>query len=174
MNNFYYTEYKKYYKLYFKLKYQNGGQKIKEGNDVKSAKEYYFQFKKYDHIYDDVELLNRMKNVKYKLIKYDCYLLFIGWENVWDFIDNAWDDVIELLSIKYTNVMDTVSFLFYNDVMLFEATYNDGILYLQHNIQKQDVDTVYNILKNEFNERFKWNKKSDSSMSIKLIRKDGK
>ena len=147
--------------------------KIKEG---KTAEEYYFQFKHYDKRYDVDEILKKLNNIKKELWKHKIYFIFIGWENVWDFIDNAWDDAIEIVAKKMGNsrevdtlkVMDNASLIFYTEHRVFAATYDTGEITLQHNILDKDVNIVYDIFKKEFGNRFKWNKKNDMTLNIKL------
>lgn len=71
------------------------------------------------------------------------------------------------LEMSKINYIDE-AFIFYTENEFFFASYSNGKIYLQHNIIKKDVDTVYNAFKEEFGNRYKWDKESKNAMIITL------
>lgn len=146
--------------------------KLKSASECKSAEEYYSQLKKYEPKYDKKGLLAKLDLVKGDLLKSKIYLIYIGWDTVWDFIDNAWDDAIEILVKKLKvgdyDIMDKVSFLLYTDHRIFWSTIN-GEFHIQHNVLKKDKQTIIDIFKKHFGKSFVWpNQSVKKTITIKL------
>lgn len=91
------------------------------------------------------------------LRKEGIYFLEIGWKLVGNWIDYAWDDVIDMIKklTKAKNDPYDYSFIFYTQHRLFWAK-RDSSLYLQHNILKKDKEIVIQIFKKHFKTKFNW------------------
>jgi hypothetical protein len=130
-----------------------------------SVKQYAFPKKILDEISEELKQTN---------------ILFyhIGWNKVWNMIDNAWDDA-ELLTEnsaivkdirkidKISFTTDIVSFIFYTEHMRYLSEI-EGQLKLQHNILQKDRQNVIKIFTKHFGKNFVWNKKNNKVFVIKL------
>lgn len=169
---------------YISLPDKNGIYKWKKIMFKNSAEEYYCQFPENKPAkYDEKQVLKKLDLIKQKLLQDNIYLYDIGWKDIGNFIDNAWNDVVKLIEKqKYVQNLRKIkenknkyigyltSFVFYTDHQLYWAKRN-GELFFQHNILTKDKQKVIKIFKEQFGKNFKWDGSRTKSMMIKLPKK---
>jgi hypothetical protein len=146
--------------------------KLKDFGKTKTPEEYYSQFKPYEPKYDKVDLLKKLNLVEKELLKSKIYLIHIGWNNVYNFSNYAWDDALEFLQKKLklpnnNSIFDNVSFMFYTDKHLFVATIN-GELPMQNNILNKDKKVINDAFKKYFGKSYKESKNAKQVITVKL------
>ena len=174
-------------KEYLSVPDANGNYKwkrIKSMEDAKSAFEYYGQYPNIKPNYNVIPTVKKLEKVKKELAENNIFLLEIGWEKVWDYVDYAWDDAMEFLdnneSIKklkkksksrnigsYYYLLDTVSFILYSNYTLFWSSI-DGKLPFQFNILERDKDAVIKIFKKYFPKEFSWSGNKKDAIMIRI------
>ena len=152
--------------------------------DAKSAFEYYGQYPNIKPNYNVIPTVKKLEKVKKELAENNIFLLEIGWEKVWDYVDYAWDDAMEFLdnneSIKklkkksksrnigsYYYLLATVSFILYSNYTLFWSSI-DGKLPFQFNILERDKDAVIKIFKKYFPKEFSWSGNKKDAIMIRI------
>ena len=173
---------------------------IKKGNDdnmyVSSAdKNNIYKWKKlvikknpYDHYmqYPEIYLnkhffkykvnsyVKKLDNIAKKLNKENIYFIFVGWNNVFDWIDNAWDEAKEIIYKKSkkrkdinTNDIFKNNFLFCTANNIFLAQ-NTGELAIQWNLSKSALNIVNNIMKNVFGRDYTPPKTIKKTLNLKI------
>lgn len=156
--------------------------KIKDGSKCKSAQEYYMQLPKY---YLDKKFIKYdikpfeiiMKLIKKELEKKNIFFIKIGWKNVYDFIDNAWEDALYYIKNKLYKddkkiktiyeIIDLANFIFYTDNIEFWAKHN-GNLPIQWNLDKNAKKETFEIFKKYFKRKFIQPKSIKKTILIKL------
>lgn len=145
---------------------------LKNKEDTNTAEEYYTQFPENSvPKYDRDDFLDKIKKVEdeFKREKMNIYIFHVKWKNTYNFIDDAWSEVIEILQKKYNikDPLETASFIFYTDHRFFWAGL-DSNLTLQHNIKTSDKDRVIRGFKKYFGKNFEWNGSPNRTIDIKL------
>lgn len=136
-----------------------------EQDYTKSAYEYYSQFEDYTAKYNVKDFIKKTKQVAKVLLKHNIYFLYIGWKNVRDFIDYAWDDAKEYVKKKCN---EECSVIFYTNYRLFWAEYMTGEVFMQHDILKKDKDIVVETFKKYFGKSFSWTGSNRKALLVKL------
>ena len=109
----------------------------------------------------------------------------IGWDTIWNMIDNAWDEAMIMLdedvkrgkikvnkpkkTISYYYLLDTVSFLLYTDTRLYSSSVN-GELFFQFNVLSKDKGTIIKIFKKYFPKGFKWSGNKKDAIMIDITK----
>ena len=155
--------------------------KIKYMEECKTAEDFFMQYPEYYlnkkfYKFDSKEFEKKIKIVTKELEKKKIYLIKIGWEGVFDFIDYAWMDAREIIQKKYFKdikiktgyeIMHYANFIFYTDYRLFWAKH-DGDLYMQWNLDKNGKKEAFEIFKKYFKNKFIEPKNSSKAIIIKL------
>lgn len=149
--------------------------------EAKNAEEFYQQEKPKKLKYNRKSLLANIKKVKKDLAKENVFLIFVPWKNVYNFIDDAEEDVIEIhvpkLLKKKPKLLNSfidnpfkseVSYIYFTDHRLYWSCFDDGKLHLHHNINNKKAEKVQSVFKKYFGSRFKWNGKANKSILLKL------
>lgn len=159
---------------------------IKNG---KNAYDYYMQFphyylnKKFIK-YDLKETETKLKFVENDLKKYNIYLFKIGWKNIYNFIDFAWDDARKMIIKKYskekyveekikgkyvlnTYFYDIFNIIFYTDNSAFFSL-NSGKLNFQWNLDKNSKNIVNQTFTKYFKKNYIHPKNIQKSIIVKL------
>lgn len=151
--------------------------RFSQGN---TPEEYFLQFPNvgYKQYLFPTILLDKLKR---ELLEKNILFFKIGWKNVWNYTDYAWEDaiartekspVVKKLRIinKHDSVMKLISFVFYTDNRRYFSEIN-GTLDLQHNILKKDTKTIKEVFAEYFGKRFVWNGTKNKTISLKLQKK---
>jgi len=155
--------------------------KLKNMEECNNPEKYYMQFpenylQKKFYKYEIKSFEKTMKPLQIELKKKDIYLLKIGWEGVWNFMDNAWYDARVIIKQKYFkndkkisdfDVLRLANFIFYTEKGLFWAQ-NEGNIYMQWNLNKEGKKEAFEIFKKYFKNKFIEPKSSSKTIIIKL------
>ena len=167
---------------YISLPDKNGiykWKKIKDMNETKTPEEYWLQFPDNTKpILNITPLLNKLKLVKDELRKHGIYMFRIGWKNVGNWIDYAWDDAQAMLEKipkvkKYVeengeySTLDAASMLFWTAHGEYGAK-RDGTLNIQHNIHRKDLPIVKEIFEKHFGKKYFWKGSNKKTIQVKL------
>jgi hypothetical protein len=150
----------------------------KINQNPKKAYDYYKQIlpaKELKKKFNDTKYLTKMKAVAKELKKHKIFVYHLEWGTIQNFIDHAWDDVMEFIAkATRTNsnieIMDNYSFVFSTESQLFSATTGNGTLYLQHNILAKDRKLIDQVFKKHF-AKVKVPVSKTKAMEIKLDKK---
>ena len=125
--------------------------------------------------FSKAEFMKKWARVRRMLRPHNIFCLKIGWANVWNFIDYAWEDAEEIvrkrmkMKGKY-DALDHTSLLFYTDFGMYWALRN-GELEIQHRFRKEDKELIVQKFKQVFGTQFTWNGSKSRTMQIKLPKK---
>lgn len=142
-----------------------------------SPEEYYMQLNT-GHVKKYVFPKSKLDVIKGELLKQNILFFNIGWKNVMDFIDYAWDDAEQLAektsivkklrkTDKDSFTMNLVSIIFYTEHRRYFSEI-DGQLFLQHNVLKKDNKKVIEVFTKIFGKDFVWNGRNNKALLIKL------
>lgn len=163
--------------------YENGKEELKWREVIQkpTAESYYSQFNDTgeDRIIEfDREEMEIKLNECAKILKENNILLFfVGWPLVWNFIDNAEDDIQEqYFDDNLFNDQEDwkCCYLFFTDNAIFQSSCIDGNLNLQHRIPKNSKKEYIEIIMETFTKvfgksRFEWNGKDSQCLTLKML-----
>ena len=137
--------------------------KIKSMYNCSTPEKYYMQFpenylQKKFYKYDLKKLEMKINRVKKELKQKNIYLFKIGWKNVYNFIDYAWEDARE---------HNKENFIFYTEKALFWAQ-NSGKLTLQCSLQKGVKEEAFEIFHKIFKNKFIKPKRVENAIILLL------
>ena len=146
--------------------------KLKNEYACDSAEEFYSQFKKYEPKYDNKDLLSKLDLVERDLLKSKIYLLYIGWKDVGNFIDDAWEEATIMMSKKLgkneEDVYGNTEIMLYTEHKLFWSTIK-GELPIEHrNIAITTDRRIIDIFTKYFDKSVLFPKDPDKPIIIKL------
>ncbi len=135
--------------------------KIKSMDKCISPEKYYMQFpenylQKKFYKYDLKRLDKNIKLVKKELEKKNIYLFKIGWKNVYNYVDYAWDEAQK---------HNKDNFIFYTEKSLF-WTQNSGELTMQWSLGRSVKKDAFDIFEKIFNNKFIRPKTSGNTIII--------
>lgn len=142
-----------------------------DARECKTPYEYHSQFGDYTKKYDPGDFIAKYKLVSRELLTHGIYCFKIGWKNVGDFIDFAWEDAVNYVRYKINDSsIDEFSktFVFYTENGLFWATHNTGEIEIQHNISRGDKKLVIDVFKKHFGNKYKWNGTKHRTITVKI------
>jgi hypothetical protein len=160
--------------MYVSKSDKNGIYKWKKIVNKKTAEEFYNQ---YPEIYLDKKfkkynikpLFKTLEKIKIELEKNHIYLFFIPWKKTGNIVDSAWseaqDEILKKKNIDPSPLKN--NFLFYMESDLFYSQ-KKGELTLQWNLDKKALDTLSDICKTYFGEKYFRPKNKTKSIIIKL------
>lgn len=102
-------------------------------------------------IHDEAKAITLINDLTDELKKYNIHLFYIDYMGKWydgeyHFVDYLWDEVCDKIKDDDLGDMNTLSFIFTDDVYLLRALKN-GKLYFQHNILDKDVENLVKTIK---------------------------
>lgn len=180
--------------LYLSVKNQNGKyiwKRIKRMSSTKTPEKYYAQFPDIKPLYNVEPTMKILKSIAAELLDNDIFFDIVGWPDVWDYTDAAWEAelsilrndsaVQDLLGISnnkklqnpYTLndiILKKISFIFATKNNIFWAKVR-GTLPLQFNILKQDKPIVVDIFRKYFGKKFQWSGKNSDAIRITITDK---
>jgi len=155
--------------------------KLKNMFECTTPEKYYMQFpvnylQKKFYKYDTIKIEKILNKVKKELEMKNIYLIKVGWKNVYDYIDNAFDEAIDYIIKKYFKnkkiskyeILDShlANFIFYTDNRLFWSK-NSGELSLQWNLYRDSKKEAFSIFNKYFKNKFYEPKSSSKAIIIK-------
>jgi hypothetical protein len=142
--------------------------KYKEPEETTCPETFFKQFSDDIQKYKTTNTVTNLQEMQKELRNKDIYLFEIGWKDVWNYIDFAWEEAKKVEDkIKNKINRNEVSIMFYTKLALYRASV-DGTLSLQHNILKKDKKDVTEILHKYFGKKAKWNLSNSKVIDIKL------
>jgi hypothetical protein len=155
--------------------------RIKYIDECKTAKEYYMQFpenylQKKFYKYNINNLEKNLKKLCKELEKYNIYLIKVGWKDVYNFQDYAWEAAEKYIQNKYFKkdkipsyeILDKANFLFYTEKSLFFSQ-NIGELVIKWNLNGNNIKKItFDVLRKIFKNKFIEPKNISKSIIIKL------
>lgn len=151
--------------------------------NCRTAEEYFDQFNntppvKTRYAISLKQTLTKLKQLMTELAKHKIPLFKIGFHNVGDWIDYAWDDAEEKVKkIGYVqekldpkndlSLFDNISFMFFTDHRRFWSLRN-GQLFISHNIIRSDKKLVMELFQKYFGKKFKWDGNKNKNILLKL------
>ena len=150
--------------------------RIKTMEETKTGKEYWAQFPKIKSYKEVKKVIQTLKVVKKELRSRGIFLYRVGWNKVWNWIDNAWSKVesklrreskVKRRMKEHDLPQDHVSVIFWTVNGQYSAT-QTGQLNLQHSILSIDKAFVVKTFRSHFDSRYQWNESSRKTIKIKI------
>lgn len=157
----------------------NGIYKWKLITEKKTPEEYMEQFKYMEgkkHIKKYAFPRQKLNVLTNNLKKIGVFLVHVGWVNVGNFSDFAFDDAYDEISkskigieMKKNNIdiMNAISIIYYSEHSRYWSEIQ-GKLYLHFVIQRKDKQNIIDAFKNVFGRKFAWDGNKNHAMAITL------